>query len=187
MTDPLEVENGFISYMRKIKVILCILLGTIFSCSFYNFFKYNPRKDTEIANILGIDSVAIVDFDYHEDWNFKDYDIIEVYLLSDVTINKFIMNSSLVLSDRYHESHLWEKINWCITPIDFAKWNNIYDMIFLPNRENPKYNKWLEEIRQTLKTPDNFYSFYYKDDGASVSFYTLNSKNKKLFCLFFKL
>lgn len=173
--------------MSKIRIVCSLFVLIFLGWNIYNFFEYKPKKETEIANILGISSASIVSFDYYEDWNLKDYDVVEVYVLSDATINEFITNSSLILSDKSHEPHLWEKINWCNTPIDLTKWDYIYEMVFMSSRANTKSNKWIEEIKHILNTSNNFYSFYYKNDGATISFFTLSIKEKKMYCLYFKL
>ena len=51
---------------------------------------YPPQSEKEIAQILGLDTADILSFYYAESWTHKDYDIVEVYQLSEATINDFI-------------------------------------------------------------------------------------------------
>ena len=172
--------------MKKKLFILYLVTIIIGSLGVLELFKYKPKSNIQIANIMGIDSAEIISFNYSEDWNVKDYDIIESYILSDKTIKKFQEKSSLVLYEDSYEL-LWEKINWCNTPIDLKKWNSIYDMAIIPYRKNSKHNKWIKEIQKSLNTPNNFYSFYYKKNGSAIALFILNINENKLYCLYYKI
>jgi hypothetical protein len=141
----------------------------------------------DIANILGIDTVKIDSFDYSESWNIKDYDVVEVYKLSDATINTFVTSSSFILCDKHHESNLWEKCDWSKTPIALPKWCEVYDMAITPLREDSKHNKLMKEIQKTLKDPENYYSLYLKKTKGAVALFVLNPGSKYLYCVYVKI
>lgn len=153
----------------------------------YDLFKYQPRAIEDVAEILGIDSVEIISVDFLESWNIQDYDVVEVYQLSDVTINTFLMNSSPILYDKYYESQLWEKSNWRKTPIALPQWDEIYNAFINVVRENNKHNELIQDILKILKEPGSFYSFYLKKNRAAVTFFVLDIKNRCLYCLYVKI
>lgn len=172
--------------MRKkfyVIVFILILGGWIV----YDLFKYQPRAIEDVAEILGVDSVEIISIDYLGSWNIQDYDVVEVYQLSDVTINTFLMNSSFILYNKYYESQLWEKSNWCKTPIALPQWNEVYGAFIDVVREDNKHNELIQEILEILKEPENFYSFYLKKNRAAVTLFVLNIKNRCLYCLYVKI
>ena len=176
-----------LSLTMKTRIFILYLVAIIIgSWGIHQLFEYKPKSNIQIANIIGVDSAEIISFYYSEDWNIKDYDIVESYILSKKTIKRFQEKSSLVLYDESYESS-WGKINWCKTPIDLTKWNSIYEMAIIPYRENSMHNKWIKEIQKFLNTPDNFYSFYYKKNGSAIALFILSTNEDKLYCLYYKI
>ena len=71
----------------KTRIFILYLVAIIIgSWGIHQLFEYKPKSNIQIANIIGVDSAEIISFYYSEDWNIKDYDIVESYILSKKTI-----------------------------------------------------------------------------------------------------
>lgn len=170
---------------RKIILLLSfsfLLLGGYMMCSYYP-----PQSEKEIAQILGLDTADILSFYYAESWTHKDYDIVEVYQLSEATINDFIENSTFILYDESYEKKAWGKTDWQRTPINMPDWDVIYSTAITPRRQHSKHNEWMLQVQRTLEELGNFCSFYYREGLSSVAIYVLDINGHKLYCVYFKV
>lgn len=179
-----HVKKGSMNY--KYLLILIILFGAIFYCL---FFYYEKREDDDIARILGIPEVSILSVDYsRENFTIQDYDVVEVYELSQNTIENFVTHSSFELYEQSYEHdsvHTWVKRNWTKTPIDSIKWTIEYEFAFAIRFDNKKRNELSSEICDVLASNHAYYA-YYSLDGR-IALYVLDVNNCKLYIVYFCL
>lgn len=172
--------------MKRKNTIIIILLILVSIISYLFLFRYPSKTDKEIALILGLKEVEVLSFDYEEDWNHKDYDIIEIYKLSDSTILKFIKESSKILHETSYEKRSWTKLDWNKTPIDLHEWYELYDMTLEVGRLDEKHNEWILKAKKSINNYGNYFSLYH-DEGNPIALYVLDVVDNYLYCIYIKV
>lgn len=168
---------------KNIIIVLFILASIV---GYLFLFNYTSKTDEEIALILGLKEVEVLSFDYEEDWDHKDYDIIEIYKLSDSTILKFIKESSGILRESSYENRSWTKLDWNKTPINQHKWNELYDMAIGMVRLDEKHNEWILKAKESINNYGNYFSLYH-DEGNPIALYVLDVSDNYLYCIYLKI
>lgn len=163
---------------NKWVILLLILISS--GLIYYTCFYYHGKSDEEIAQILGITEASTISADYSYDpFTLRDYDVMEVYHLSNSTIHFFITNSSFELCDKPYENPEWLKENWHICPIDTIKWKDKCEIAFSIRFDSKKRNQWSSEILKLLNS-DYAYFASYSTNGA-VAFYILDPIKQQLY------
>lgn len=95
-------------FCKRFLILLLVLI--MFSCS---ALTYKGKNNEEVAAVLGISEAFVLSSDFDsESFYVQDYDELEVYELSQSTIDGFLNHSSFNLYEDYFENesnHLWEK------------------------------------------------------------------------------
>ncbi len=172
--------------MKRKNTIIIILLILVSIISYLFLFRYPSKTDKEIALILGLKEVEVLSFDYEEDWNHKDYDIVEIYKLSDSTILKFIKESSKILQEPSYENRSWTKLDWNKTPINLHEWNELYDMTIELKRVDKKHDEWIHKVKKAINNYGNYYSLYH-DEGNPIALYVVDVVDNYLYCIYVKI
>lgn len=151
------------------------------SCS-TSFFK------DDLSLKLDIEKVEIENSKTLDEWAGMQGDgfILEVYDLSEKTIQDFENKSSKELPDKKEKDENWQKYNWSKTPVD-SSFNKVFIMCLNYSSDNQELKTQLNEIGKLIEREDGaYYSFYYKPDKENpqnVQLFILDSKNRKLYAI----
>lgn len=160
------------------KYIAAIGLVLLFSCQSGVF------KD-KLPEILGISNVEIKDNHGTDEFGgFGEGYTLEIYELSESTVNSFIDRTSKILPDK-KEKATWKKYDWQKTPVD-SSYNEILIMSLNYSGGNKKLETELSEIKKVLEKPEVYYSFYYspnKDNPQDAQFFVLDVQTGKLYVI----
>jgi hypothetical protein len=167
------------------KSIICVfILSTLNSCN-TSLFKNN------LSQILGIKKVEIENSYIFDEWAGPHGDgfILEIYKLSEITIQNFISTSNKILPEKTEKNKNWQKQNWSILPID-SSYNEVFIMglNYMPN--DKKIKAQLEIINKVAFKKGVFCSFYYspnKENPRQLQLFLLDVQSKKLYMIEQKL
>lgn len=165
---------------RLLVIIIFFFLLVIFqSCS------YLMKSEKDVALIIGISDVEIRSSQSSsESFLIHDFDDLEIYELSDSTINLFLSQSTFILyEDFYEKRHKYQKKNWEQTPIDTVNYAEVLDWA-LVNRNDYFRDKCVKQIKKLLLSQHAYYAFYYV--RGDVAFYILDTFEDKLYIIYFK-
>lgn len=175
--------NSLSMFCKRFLILLLVLI--MFSCS---ALTYKGKNNEEVAAVLGISEAFVLSSDFDsESFYVQDYDELEVYELSQSTIDGFLNHSSFNLYEDYFENesnHLWEK-NWEQVPKDNSTWIDDYNLVLASRFGRTKRNIISSEIRSSLFSGNIYYASYSMD--GRIAFYILNVVNRKLYIIYSSL
>jgi hypothetical protein len=155
----------------------------IFLCSCNTSFIKN-----DLPKILDVDKVEIKKSQILNEWAgiHGDGFILEIYKLSEKTIQNFEEKSLKKLPDKKEKDKIWQKYNWSTLPID-SSYNEIFIMCLNYFSNNAKIRNILTEIKELIEEEKRmYYSFYYrpnKENPQNVQLFILDIENKKLYVI----
>jgi hypothetical protein len=150
------------------------------SCS-NSFFK------DDLSFLLDVEKVEIENSKTLDEWAGMQGDgfILEVYDLSEKTIQAFENKSSKELPDKKEKDENWQKYNWTTPPVDIS-FNEVFIMCLNYSSDNQELKNQLNEIKKLIEKEGVYYSFYYKPDKENpqyVQLFILDSKSRKLYMI----
>lgn len=162
-----------------VNIISLFLLVVFQSCS------YSMKSEKDVALIIGISDVEIRSSkSSSESFLIHDFDDLEIYELSDSTINLFLNQSTFILyEDFYEKRYKYQKKNWAQTPIDTLTYAEVLDWA-LVSRNDYFRDKCVKQIKKLLLSKHAYYAFYYA--RGDVAFYILDTFEDKLYIIYFK-
>ena len=178
-TGQMESEQNLNTNKDMIKLLLIIPLFFLISCQSKVYKDDLPKilgvEDVKITNSQGIDEFA----------GFGEGYTLEIYELSESTINAFINDASKILPEKNGTAAGWLKHDWRSTPMD-SSYIEIFNICLNYYSGNRKLEGLIVEIKKVLQKPDVYYSFYYKPDKDSpqdVLLFILDLQSRKLYIM----
>ncbi len=160
------------------KIILSIYLFSILSCQ-------SDLYKNDLSKILGISNIEITNNQGTDEFGgFGEGYSLEVYELSENTVNSFIKQSSKKLPDKIENSVEWQKKDWSEIPAD-SSFNEIFIVCLNYSSGNKKLETQLNEIK-TILNNGAYYSFYFKPNKLNpqtVQLFIFDTKGKKLYII----
>lgn len=146
-----------------------------------SFFK------DDLSPILGLEKVEIENSQTLDEWAGTQGDgfILEVYELSEKTVQTFINQSSKNLPDKKEEGKNWQKYNWGKVPVD-SSYNEIFIMSLNYSSDNPKLKAQLNEIKKLIEKDGVYCSFYYRPDRENpqtAQLFILDVESRKFYAI----
>ncbi|MDB5232744.1 MAG: hypothetical protein JWN76_3549 [Chitinophagaceae bacterium] len=141
----------------------------------------------DLSSILGVEKVEIENRQTLDEWAGKQGDgfILEVYELSEKTVQTFIKQSSKNLPDKKEEGKNWQKYNWNKAPVD-SSYNEVFIMCLNYSSDSEKLKVQLNEIKKVMENEGVYYSFYYrpdKENPQNVQLFILDVQSRKLYTI----
>lgn len=161
-------------------ILIAILLSSLFSCNTAIF------KD-DLSEILGIEKVEIENIEVISECCGLQGDgyFLEIYELSEKTIDAFKNRAQKTLPNRKEQNENWQKNNWSKMPIDSA-YNEIFDVCFNFLANDKKLKHQIDDLNELINHGNVYYSFYYKPNKESpqkVIFFLLDIQGHKLYVI----
>lgn len=161
-------------------VFIYFLFFLLSSCN--NYFYKN-----DLPLILGIENVEIKNSQRIDEWAGMHGDgfILEIYELSETTIQAFINRSSKNIPNKKENGKIWKKYNWSKIPID-SSFREIFIMCLNYSSDNQKLKAQLNEIKKLIEKEGVYCSFYYRPDSENpqnVQLFILDVKGKKIYAI----
>ncbi|RZJ91412.1 MAG: hypothetical protein EOO20_05145 [Chryseobacterium sp.] len=158
-------------------VFLCLFLS---SCNVF-FFK------DALSPILGVEKVEVENSQTLDEWAGVQGDgfILEVYELSEKTVQSFIKQSSKNLPDKKEKNKNWRKYDWSKTPID-SSYNEVFIMSLNYSSNSEKLKVQLNEMRKLIEKEGVYYSFFYrpdKENPQAVQLFILDVQSRKFYAI----
>lgn len=146
-----------------------------------SFFK------DDLSPILGVEKVEIENNQTLDEWAGLQGDgfILEVYELSEKTVQTFINQPAKNLPDKKEDGKNWQKYNWNKTPVD-SSYNEVFIMCLNYSSNSEKIKVQLNEIKKLIEKEGAYYSFYYrpdKENPQNVQLFILDVQSKKLYAI----
>jgi hypothetical protein len=163
------------------RIIFSVFLFLFLSSCDLLFFK------SDLSQILGIEKIEIENiqtFNEIAGIQGEGY-ILEIYTLSEKTIQAFINNPIKNLPDKQEEGKEWHKYNWSTFPID-SSYSEVFNMCLYNSGYNKKLKVKLNEIKRLIEKEGVYYSFYYRPDKEhlqNVQLFILDVQNRKLYAI----
>jgi phage-related protein len=162
------------------------LILSVFPLIFLSSCNTSFLKD-DLSSILGMEKVEIENNQTLDDWagNQGEGFILEVYELSEKTVQTFINQSSKRLPDKKEKVKNWQKYDWRIVPVD-SSFNEVFIMCLNYSSDNQKLKTQLDEIKLLIKNEKVYYSFYYrpdKENPQNAQLFILDTKSRKFYAI----
>lgn len=146
-----------------------------------SFFK------DDLTSILGVEKVEIENSQTLDEWAGAQGDgfILEVYELSEKTVQAFINLSSKNLPNKKEEDKKWQKYDWRKVPVD-SSYNEVFIMCLNYSSDRKKLKVQLNEIKKLMEKEGVYYSFYYrpnKENPQNVQLFILNVQSRKFYAI----
>lgn len=163
------------------RLIFSAFLFLFLSSCNTSFFK------DDLSQILGVEKVEIENSQMLDEWAGTQGDgfILEVYELSEKTVQTFIDQSSKNLPDKNEEGKDWQKYNWSKAPVD-SSYNEVFIMCLDYASDSKKLKVQLNEIKKVMENEGVYYSFYYrpyKENPQNVQLFILDVQSRKLYTI----
>ena len=163
------------------RLIFCTFLFLFVSSCNTSFFK------DDLSQILGVEKVEIENSQMLDEWAGTQGDgfILEVYELSEKTVQTFIDQSSKNLPDKKDEGKDWQKYNWSKAPVD-SSYNEVFIICLNYSGNSEKLKVQLNEIKKVMENERVYYSFYYrpdKENPQNVQLFILDVQSRKLYTI----
>lgn len=158
-------------------VFLCLFLS---SCNSLFFMD-------ALSAILGVEKVEVENSQTLDEWAGVQGDgfILEVYELSEKTVQSFIKQSSKNLPDKKEKNKNWRKYDWSKTPID-SSYNEVFITCLNYSSNSEKLKAQLNEIKKLIEKEGVYYSFYYrpdKENPQAVQLFILDVQSRKFYAI----
>jgi hypothetical protein len=111
--------------------------------------------------------------------------MLEIYILSENTIQEFKNNSLKKLPQKNEKDKNWQKYDWSKKPID-SSFNEIFVLCLNYSTDNQKLKVKIEEIKKLKRKGEIYYSFYYrpdKENPQNAQLFILDIQNRKLYAI----
>lgn len=163
------------------RIIFSVFLFLFLSSCNLSYFK------NDLSQILGVDKIEIENIQTFNEWGGFQGDgyILEIYTLSEKTIQAFKNNPLKNLPDKKEEGKEWQKYNWSTFPID-SSYNEVFIMCLNYSGYGKKLKVKLDEIKRLIEKEGVYYSFYYSPDKVNpqdVQLFILDVQNRKLYAI----
>jgi hypothetical protein len=150
-----------------------------------NSCSYSFEKD--LRKILGLSHIKINNKQEFSEWKGFQGDgfILEIYDLSEETVNNFDNLSLKRLPNKKEENKKWRKHDWYLFPID-SSYNEIFIMCLNYHSNSEEINCKLKQIKQLMRTNKFYCSFYYnsiQQNINSVQLFLLDVSEYKLYVI----
>lgn len=160
--------------MKK-TIIFLFISSLFFSCQ-------NLVYKDKLPQILGIPQIDIESSKQIDEFGgFGEGKTIEIYTLSETTVNNFINQSNKILPNKNN----WFKCDWTCNNTDTV-YKPIIDLS-LKYRGGTEIENYLAIISQLISNPNVFLSFYYNEKEVELStqaqLMVLNVKTRKLYII----
>lgn len=162
------------------------LIFIIFLCLFLSSCNSLFFKDA-LSPILGVEKVEVENSQTLDEWAGVQGDgfILEVYELSEKTVQSFIKQSSKKLPDKKEKNKNWRKYDWSKTPID-SSYNEVFITCLNYSSNSKKLKAQLNEIKKLIEKEGVYYSFYYrpdKENPQAVQLFILDVQSRKFYAV----
>jgi len=139
----------------------------------------------ELPKLLGVNKVEIISNRAIEDIpsTFGEGYGIEVYELSQNTVQSFLNRTSKVLPEKAEEK--WQKYDWNKVPVDNS-FSEVFDVALNYYNRDKALETQLNIIKKILIQGNAYCAFYYKpdrDNPQNVQFFILNLQDRKLYII----
>jgi hypothetical protein len=146
-----------------------------------SFFK------DDLSQILGVEKVEIKNSQTLDEWAGMQGDgfILEIYDLSEKTVQAFKDKPLKNLPDKKEEGKEWKKYNWSTFPVD-SSYNEVFIMCLNYSSDSEKLKVQLNEIKKLMGKEEVYYSFYYRPDKnnpQNVQLFILDIQSRKLYTI----
>lgn len=163
------------------RLICSVFLSLFLSSCNTSFFK------GDLSPILGLEKVEIENSQTLDEWAGAQGDgfILEVYELSEKTVQAFINQSVKNLPNKKEEGKNWQKYNWSKAPVD-SSYNEVFIMCLNYSSDSEKLKTQLNEIKKLIEKEGVYYSFYYrpdKENPQNAQLFILDVQSRKLYAI----